>query len=53
MREVETKSYGFAQGRVKWTQGKKTYGMAGMILAVPAADGTWKVVGVHYANIVM
>jgi len=48
VREVETKTYGFAQAHVKWTQGKDTYWMHALIIAVPAGSG-WRVVGVHYA----
>jgi hypothetical protein len=48
VREVETKTYGFAQAHVKWTKGKDTYWMHALIIAVPAASG-WRVVGVHYA----
>jgi len=50
VREVETKSYGVVQGHVKWTKGKDTRWMNAMLVAVPAPDGAWKVVGVHYAN---
>ena len=48
VREVETKTYGFAQAHVKWTKGKDTFWMQALIIAVPAASG-WRVVGVHYA----
>ena len=51
VREVETKSYAFVQGHVKWTKGKATHWMDAMLVAVPAPDGAWKVVGIHYANL--
>lgn len=51
VREVETKSYGFVQGHVKWTKGKDTHWMDAMLVAIPARGGTWKVVGIHYANL--
>jgi hypothetical protein len=52
VREVETKSYAFVQGHVKWTtKGKDTHWMDAMLVAVPASDGAWKVVCVHYANL--
>ena len=51
VREVETTSYAFVQGHVKWTKGKTTHWMDAMLVAVPAPGGGWKVVGVHYANL--
>jgi len=51
VREVETKTYAFAQAHVKWTKGKTIYWMEAMLVAVPGPGGTWKVVGVHYANV--
>jgi hypothetical protein len=51
VREVETKSYGVVQAHVKWTKGKDTHWMDAMLVAVPASNNTWKVVGVHYANL--
>ncbi len=51
VREVATTTYAFAQANLKWTKGKDTYWMEAMLVAVPAPDGAWKVVGVHYANI--
>lgn len=47
VREVETKSYGFAQANVKWTKGKDAIWMQALIIAVPSGD-SWRVVGVHY-----
>jgi hypothetical protein len=51
VREVETTSCGFVQAHVKWTTGKATRWMDAMVVAVPAPNGAWAVVGVHYANL--
>ena len=51
VRELETASYGMVQAHVKWTKGKTAHWMDAMLVAVPGPNGTWKVVGVHYANL--
>jgi hypothetical protein len=53
VREVTTKTYGFAQASVQFQSKAKDktvyYTMQALIIAVPKGDG-WSVVGVHYAN---
>lgn len=49
-REVRTKDWGWVAAAVDWTKGKELYRMRVLLVAIPAADGSWTVVTAHYTS---